>query len=1060
MTAPRIFSRWQHPDRSGAPAGLRPLYSFVAAITAAMLFLVIAPSPAQAVSAAEADNLQSLTRTAAPGFSAVSDSLPVVDSTAGRGDQLHTDPATLVSLGAAAEGNAAVLVRVTLLEPAVDTVVSTGADTAVLAVRAGTTGSSTVVLPLHSGAISLWGSANSPLRVEPLAYLNGGPAQPGATIALDTPVVRADTTAGFAGTALGTAPLWVGLTGEGDVSATQARSVYVTFDLTLNEADTVALSDGQQFTLPAGRSIVTTVVDAEQQGGVSVSLGKDGHSAQLRASVLAWVADVGEDAAKTNMTGSYVVSTEQRGIERAELRGGNLPNPRSSTIKVSDHEDVEYALALVATGGPTASPDTTTLAWGESVQGRASGVAVDHAAGAVPQLELVPTTGGSAQLHVRRGAVEATVQPLGGFLGQPVDFNRQDQPEIQITSPKSFAQIDLSEHGYFVLEGTAVSGSNAIDRIEISSPAVGFIGTADIDASGDTLKWSFRSLAPDDGEFDYVATLFDRSDSQRARASDRVKLTIETANEGDTVVSPDVKVFDASASGLSFRLIDERHLAFASKPDLEPGEIIVSSASPEVPEGYLARFSHMDLTDGVWVVETVSAAIEDVFFQADIDERIDYGEGDGVNVADKLATAANPIDVTSGSITPIHEDGTAGTEVPISEGEFGQPDETLGTSTDATFAELRQGEAVDLENSKDEFALGEADKFEQACRVPGSDGQEPTGATIDENGNWVPAGGTSPSGDTACGSDMLRASFDANWTVGLDAGFVVEGKNGKWKIKTAPKEATEDPWAFEGWSAEETTDKTALAIKAGGEVGVGFHFKLDVSVKWKWKVIPRGVTVNTFKVSIDYKLKANAAITAAFTSSQRANLKLDVADVGMPSITFFAGPVPVVISNRLNFAIAVTGEIKAEIKIPALGIERSDEAGFEYSSAEGLKRIKNDPKTKYVLPTFQTLKSKSSLSLSGELSVGPEVTYKSRIYTFAGPDIAMGAKAGIDGSVVVTGVDPMKIKASVAVFVGFNLDGSVKLTLLKWELINLNLFKIGVRVNLLQYEKELPEKTA
>ncbi|MER1996293.1 MAG: hypothetical protein ABTA24_07320, partial [Arthrobacter sp.] len=656
------------------------------------------------------------------------------------------------------------------------------------------------------------------------------------------------------------------------------------------------------------------------------------------------------------------------------------------------------------------------------------------------------------QLSIRRGSATVSLQPLGSFLGDPVPYDASDPAAITITSPGELESLDLTETGYFTLEGRVSAGANSVDRVAISSPDVGFIGLAELNPAGDELNWSFRALAPEDGDFDYVATVFDRSDPGTARASDRVRLTLDVAEEGDTVVSPEAQVFHLETTDLEFEVLDEFTLRFTERPELGPGDIIVSAPVPSAPSGFLGRMSAMDLVSGSWEVSTVQVLMEELFLQVDVEETEDFGDGSGLEVEDLMAQAGTSLDAVSGTYQDVFEDGSTGEPLPVSTVEILDENRAPHVPEPGTYAEVRTGDDVDLELSSDEFNLADPEDFKTACRLQGTDAQEPTGADIDENGEWVAPVAALP-GDGSCGGQLQGGpggSISANWTMSADAGVVLVRENGAFKVRTAGKK--QDWKDFEAWSATDHVTEEGLAIRAGGEVNVKFAFVLKTKMSFKWKVIPRGIKIEQFRIQLETKLKASASLQAWMQVQGRWNLDLKIAEVALPLITIPVGPVPVAITNHLNMALAVTGTIKAMVDIPAIGIERTDKFGFEVTSS-GFERFKEDTPTKYVIPTPRPVKDGMEFTLSGEVAVGPELTYRSRIYSFAGPDIALSAKSGYGAKITVDG-SPREARLEAAVFLSIGLVGSAKLTLLKWDLLNLTIFNLSYRVNLIEYENK------
>ncbi|WP_277664520.1 hypothetical protein [Arthrobacter koreensis] len=130
---------------------------------------------------------------------------------------------------------------------------------------------------------------------------------------------------------------------------------------------------------------------------------------------------------------------------------------------------------------------------------------------------------------------------------------------------------------------------------------------------------------------------------------------------------------------------------------------------------------------------------------------------------------------------------------------------------------------------------------------------------------------------------------------------------------------------------------------------------------------------------------------------------------------------------------------------------RADTFGFVYSSAKGMKRIKEDTPTTYVLPKPRQVAGATAFSFEGEVAAGPQVSYQSRIYSFAGPDITLSARSGYAAKLGVTGIPPTEAEIEASIFLALGLTGSAKLTLLRWDLLDLTIFQVGVRLNLLEY---------
>ncbi|MBU3994341.1 MAG: hypothetical protein KKF42_00970, partial [Actinobacteria bacterium] len=139
-----------------------PALQVLAAVTAAALALVLAPTPASALTAESIEYQENLTRVTTPTFAAVDPSVPLTESLLGRGTPLHPGANSVpLPLPAASPGGAAtgVLARITLMSPASAVTVSIpagpGASTTLLNAPAGATVSTTTLLPISGGGVTL-----------------------------------------------------------------------------------------------------------------------------------------------------------------------------------------------------------------------------------------------------------------------------------------------------------------------------------------------------------------------------------------------------------------------------------------------------------------------------------------------------------------------------------------------------------------------------------------------------------------------------------------------------------------------------------------------------------------------------------------------------------------------------------------------------------------------------------------------------------------------------------------------------------------------------------------
>lgn len=1023
----------------------RTLQATLAAVTAAAIALVLAPTPASALTAEALEYQENLTWVDTPVFSAVDPAVPLVDSTLGRGTQLAAGANTVplpVPDAEPAETATGVLARITLLQPAADTTVSIaaaeGAHSPLLFGRAGATVSTTTLLPLSEGGVTLHADAASHVRLEPLAYLRGDARAPGSTTALPEAARRADTEQGLGGSALAREPLWFGLTGQGGVPSELVRSVYVSFDVTLATPNTLVLADGQRIPLSAGRSVFTTIVTPDEHGGVEASLA-DAGTGQLVADVTGWVAEAAAHSTAVNRVGSYVSATE---VE--ELRAEVAARAPATGLALSDHDDVAYALALVD-GSPStpATQPTTTLQWSAEPHGRAQGVAVDGAQGVAPQLAFVPLEAGEASLSIRQGAAAVAIHPLGGFLGEPRHAANPDA-SIEIVSPSAGSEIDISGTGYFTIEGTAFSDASAVDRIELSAPGHGFIGTAGLVYEGDQLSWYFDAGAPEDGEFTFVATLFDRGAPNTPRDTAQITVQVDTPEADEEVVAPNVRHFNQAATEFTISTEDPRQVRFAVDPEVLPGDLVVSGATAATPAGFLGAVVSINVVNGVWIVDTREPNIDELVFQADIDETIDYENGEGVQITHAAESAASPAE--------LYEIDSAFPEgVPADILEPVTPEIVIDEAShvsNAEYVDLVAGpENVDLTFDEDNVPAGYEGTVDFACVDLAGSEQEPQGDAIDEEGRWV-----APADPVAAGNDCNRlrgVTIDKSWSLKTEAKFLFQLKNGKLDLEDQTRKTPEEIAAAARGAFDK---KIGMSIQVESELLPHLLFKLDVKLKKKLGFIPTHVSVNEFKVEQKNYIRAQGSVAFFIALEWKFNVAKRLANIQLPTVTFMVGPAPIVITNKLEIGVSINAGLKGQVTLPLFGASRTDNFGFTYASGRSLERIRNTGEVQYSEPAPEPLQTGGKAELGGWLTAGPSLEFASQIYGFAGPALEFKAGPGIEGNIVHTGgISTLDL----TVFLGLELSGGAKLTILRWNLLNVKVFELKWKVVLFHREKVL-----
>ena len=242
----------------------RPLVT--AALAAAMAVGLMSPLPAQAQQNPYPD-------TGTDVSPSVINLLSAYEPQMGRGTQLAPGQPQAIPLGSDAASAHSALVRLSVFAAGSDLQVDLSSFPA-LSVAAGQSASTTVLVPVVDGKVTAATDAVANVRVDVLALFSGDKTAPGSTVALPTPVLRADTDSSLAANATGqgltATDTLVGLTGLGGVPVDGVRAAHVSATVSTPAATTLIL-DGQRLALPAGRTTVTTVVTPSAQGDIAVS---------------------------------------------------------------------------------------------------------------------------------------------------------------------------------------------------------------------------------------------------------------------------------------------------------------------------------------------------------------------------------------------------------------------------------------------------------------------------------------------------------------------------------------------------------------------------------------------------------------------------------------------------------------------------------------------------------------------------------------------------------------------------------------------------------------------
>ncbi len=606
-------------------SGRRAVLTSVVAATVAVVAIVGGIAPASAVEAAPGMPITEVGKNA--GFSTSSARVPLVDSQMGVGAALRPGVPTKVLVTGAA-GATSALLRIAVLDASSATVVSVDGSPA-LAVEAGSSASTAVLAPVVGGAVEVSSDAKADIRIEVLSTSTASSA-PGAVVALPEPVIRADTSTGLAGR-LSTVPVPVGVVGEGGVPAQDVRAVHATIDVTTDAADVLSIG-GQSLPLRAGRNIVTTVLPVDDDGVLDAAL-RSG-TGSFAVAIRGYVRGAPENLSASDVTGGFVPAAA------SDVVTSTVSDQRSSTIGTGGIADRSSSLVLVSSS-PTA--DTTVLEVGQR-HGRATGAVIDAGIGALPQLVVVPR---GAEASLRRGSATVSWERVGDVLGTPT---RSSDLDLQITSPRSSASIDLGQVGTFTIGGTVTSGTS-VGSVSIASGG-STIGNAAVSSRGGSSTWSLDLAVPKSGDYTFDVTATDRTGHGVTR-SVSVHVTLPDADE--TVVAADTKVVDSVTLAAVTGITDDS-VTFAIDPGYVPGDVIVGAPTANAPQGFLRRVASVDLLDGKYVVHTMTASLTDAVQQGSADRNVDLVKAGGVSLRTDVEPGAHDtagVEVIDGDLSPV-----------------------------------------------------------------------------------------------------------------------------------------------------------------------------------------------------------------------------------------------------------------------------------------------------------------------------------------------------------------------------------------------------------------------
>jgi hypothetical protein len=607
------------------------------------------------------------------------ETVPVFEPAMDRGVPLVAGVSQSIPLGDATIHSA--LVRVSVFDVASLAHVSVAGAVA-LVVPAGRSVSTTVLVPVEEGVFDVLSDVSVDARVELVAGFKGSRVAPGQTVALPTPVTRADSSAriGVTQERVETAPVRVGVLGSGGVPTSGVRAVHVTVGVDASAPATVHL--GQvSFPIPAGTTEVSTVVAPEADGTVSVSA--SGAAVGVRVDVRGYVVEASGTDTEINGPGSYwnaVASTVTSPISAGT----------ALDIPVQAGAGQQYSLVMVSASAPN---DLTLLNAGVKLSGRAVGAVADPALGVVPQLMLLPVTG--SRFDLRRGHAEVSSQQVGIILSGDQGSTSQT-PAMTLdkvpVSPLVLTDLFSQDFG-----GTITTAGGAVPlRIEVERNDEA-AGVAHLVTSGNTSTWSYTAYFQKSGTYHLLFRVVDRAGgSTEVQWSGEVKAPGDPTSSSDVgpapsqtpvVVTPSTKVISKTLAS-TIVAVDSRSVSFSTEPSLSLGDVMVLGASTATPSGLMRKVAAIDRVDQTWVVSTTQARLEDVFLQADFSRSVPLDARTATSLAteaDTPAAAALPGSVAVAGLlapTPRKDDPAA---MPFGSGKIEQKFEISQTrSADIT----------------------------------------------------------------------------------------------------------------------------------------------------------------------------------------------------------------------------------------------------------------------------------------------------------------------------------------------------------------------------------------
>lgn len=137
----------------------------------------------------------------------------------------------------------------------------------------------------------------------------------------------------------------------------------------------------------------------------------------------------------------------------------------------------------------------------------------------------------------------------------------------------------------------------------------------------------------------------------------------------------------------------------------------------------------------------------------------------------------------------------------------------------------------------------------------------------------------------------------------------------------------------------------------------------------------------TLKNSTEGSLNVSLGTGADFDDS------IDIFEKDLPSIEFFVGPVPIVVTNSLSSSIDISGSISGKIST-GMNVNNESYRGFEYNSAT--KNITEIKDTQYDSNDDNIKWEDSKADASAEFEAGIGLSLTSKLYDIMGGELTAG----------------------------------------------------------------------